>query len=122
MYLSACQPATITGSLDSSPSQEFKIIQSWGRTHSSPQVCQRPHFLDEAAAELAKHTSLLTLPYGCGRSYGDVCLNAGGRLLMTGRLNRLIHTDWGRGVVQAESGVTLADLLHVTVPHHWFPY
>jgi FAD/FMN-containing dehydrogenase len=122
MYFSACQPAAITGSLDSSPSQEFKIIQSWGRTHSSLQVCQRPHFLDEAAAELAKHTSLLTLPYGSGRSYGDVCLNAGGRLLMTGRLNRLIHTDWGRGVVQAESGVTLADLLHVIVPHRWFPY
>jgi FAD/FMN-containing dehydrogenase len=122
MYFSACQPATITSSRNYSPSQEFKIIHSWGRTQSSPQICQRPYFLDEAAAELAKQTSLLTLPYGCGRSYGDVCLNAGGRLLMTGRLNRFIHTDWNRGVVQAEAGVTLADLVSVTVPHRWFPY
>ena len=41
---------------------------------------------------------------------------------MTDCLNRLVDADWERGVVRAESGMTLDDLLHVTVPRRWFPY
>jgi L-gulonolactone oxidase len=121
MYFPAW-PLKTRGSWRASPSREFKIVQSWGRTHRAEQACQRPSFVDGAIAELAKQSHLFTLPYGCGRSYGDVCLNAGGRLLMTDCLNRLVDADWERGVVRAESGMTLDDLLHVTVPRRWFPY
>jgi FAD/FMN-containing dehydrogenase len=62
------------------------------------------------------------LAYGCGRSYGDVCLNDGGRLLMTDRLNRFIYADWERGIVRAEAGVTLDALLLTAVPRRWFPF
>jgi FAD/FMN-containing dehydrogenase len=85
-------------------------------------MCPRPFFLDEAAAELAAQTSHPTLPFGCGRSYGDVCLNDGGRLLMTDCLSRFIHADWDRGVIRAEAGVTLDDLLRIAVPRGWFPF
>jgi FAD/FMN-containing dehydrogenase len=104
------------------PTEEFKFVQSWGRTHKARETCRRPFFLDEAIAELRAQSSHPTLAYGCGRSYGDVCLNDGGRLLMTDRLNRFIYVDWEEGVIRAEAGVTFDELLQLAIPFHWFPF
>jgi len=60
------------------------------------------------------------LPYACGRSYGDSCLNEGGLLLDVRRLDRLIAFDEERGLLQCEAGVTLAEILDLTVPRGWF--
>ena len=61
------------------------------------------------------------LCFGMGRSYGDVCLNEGGRLIVTDRLDRIMAFDRERGVLRAEAGLTLDRLLRVAVPHGWFP-
>ena len=55
-----------------------------------------------------------------GRSYGDVCLNENGRLLVTDMLDRILAFDRARGVLRAEAGLTLDRLLRVTVPQGWF--
>ena len=60
------------------------------------------------------------LPRGCGSSYGDTCLNEGGTLLDTARLDRLMAFDRTSGVVRCEAGVTLEQLLDVIVPAGWF--
>ncbi len=60
------------------------------------------------------------LPYGNGRSYGDVCLNRGGLVLDTRALDRFIRFDREQGIVRCESGVLLAALLHLVVPAGWF--
>jgi len=60
------------------------------------------------------------LPYGNGRSYGDVCLNDGGVLLHTRRLDRFIAMDANRGLLTCESGVTLEEVLDLIVPMGWF--
>lgn len=60
------------------------------------------------------------LPYGCGRSYGDSCLNEGGTLLTTTGLNRFIAFDRETGVLRCEAGVTLEEVLALTVPAGWF--
>jgi len=60
------------------------------------------------------------LPYGMGRSYGDVVLNAGGCLIDTKRLDRFISFDRENGVLEAESGVTLEDIIRLVLPHGWF--
>jgi len=60
------------------------------------------------------------LPYACGRSYGDSCLNEGGLLLDVRGLDRLIAFDEERGLLQCEAGVTLAEILALTVPRGWF--
>jgi L-gulonolactone oxidase len=56
-----------------------------------------------------------------GRSYGDVCQNANGRLIVTDRLDRIISFDRARGILRAESGLSLDRLLRVVVPAGWFP-
>jgi FAD/FMN-containing dehydrogenase len=60
------------------------------------------------------------LPYACGRSYGDSCLNDGGLLLDTGGLDRMIAFEEERGLLRCEAGVTLAEILALIVPRGWF--
>lgn len=62
----------------------------------------------------------LLLPYGLGRSYGDIPLNNGHTLLDTRRLNRFIAFDAETGVVACEAGTTLDDILRLAVPRGWF--
>src|SRR5207302_4976968 len=57
--------------------------------------------------------------FGLGRSYGDVCLNADGRLIVTDALDRIIRFDRERGILRAEAGLSLDRLLRVTVPAGW---
>ncbi len=60
------------------------------------------------------------LPAGNGRSYGDVALNDGGILLDARGLDRFIAFDPHRGIVRAEAGVLLAELLELVLPAGWF--
>ena len=59
------------------------------------------------------------LAWGNGRSYGDVCLNGGGTLLLTRGMNRLIAFDRTTGVLECEAGVMLGDLLRWCLPQGW---
>lgn len=60
------------------------------------------------------------LPFAMGRSYGDVCLNGGGVLLDTLPLDRFVRFDAATGLLAAEAGVTLAQILDLVVPAGWF--
>jgi FAD/FMN-containing dehydrogenase len=61
------------------------------------------------------------LPFGNGRSYGDVCLNDGGTLLLARGLDRFIRFDPVAGVLECEAGILLSDIIKLTLPHGWFP-
>lgn len=60
------------------------------------------------------------LPFGNGRSYGDVCLNRAGTLLDTRSLDRILHFDPATGLLRCESGVLLSTILDLIVPAGWF--
>jgi FAD/FMN-containing dehydrogenase len=60
------------------------------------------------------------LPFGNGRSYGDVCLNPGGTLWSTRGLDRFIAFDAESGVVECEAGVLLGEIIDVLLPRGWF--
>lgn len=60
------------------------------------------------------------LPYGNGRSYGDVCLNRGGLVLDTGALDHFISFDTDTGCLRCETGLTLGQILRQIVPAGWF--
>lgn len=93
--------------------------QSWGRLRRVEAPLAIPAFRDQAVAALAGTPGPL-LPLGAGRSYGDLCENAGGSLIATEALARLMAADWETGVVRAEAGLTLDGLLQVAVPRGWF--
>src|ERR1700722_224977 len=60
------------------------------------------------------------LAVGMGRSYGDVCLLKEGTLLQTTSMNRLLAFDPNTGLLTAEAGVTLAQILDFAVPRGFF--
>ncbi len=93
--------------------------QSWGRY---PKVSQRdmPIRWRNQPLPLPKETLEKVLPFGLGRSYGDVCLNDGGTLLTTRGLNHFIALDVNSGILSCEAGVSLAEILDLCVPQGWF--
>ncbi len=56
---------------------------------------------------------------GMGKSYGDAALNMSGTIV-TERLSRFLKFDTKTGVIRAEAGVTLADIMQVAIPKGWF--
>lgn len=98
-------------------------LASWGRYPRPPLSDHVAHWRDELPALLSSlHTQHgHTLAWGNGRSYGDVGMALSGEALVTRRLDRLLAADWDRGVVAAEAGITLRELIALCLPRGWFP-
>ncbi len=95
-----------------------ETYQSWG---NFPTVSQHVHPIYWRKKPLPLPDKLNTvLPYGLGRSYGDVCLNEGGVLLTTRSLDRFIEFDVDKGLLRCEAGVSLSEILELCVPQGWF--
>jgi FAD/FMN-containing dehydrogenase len=99
-----------------------KNFFSWGRYPSYPQRAESCYWRADLKQTLAKmeaqHGTLL--PFGMGRSYGDSCLAASDQVLHIRALDRFISADWKTGLIRAEAGVTLEELLTVAIPRGWF--
>jgi FAD/FMN-containing dehydrogenase len=57
---------------------------------------------------------------GCGRSCGDTAVNTDRYVVMMERLNRFLEFDPREGILRAEAGATLRDVLELSIPHGWF--
>ena len=103
-------------------------LQSWGRLRPSEQgessipEVQTPYWTKDLALNQHSDNTGTFLPRGQGRSYGDVCLNYGANntLLHTDNLNRLISFDRSAGILTAEAGITLDQILQFLVPQRFF--
>ncbi len=92
-------------------------IESWGRyPKATPAKVTR---LTDRDAPLPA-SDLPMLVFGNGRSYGDVCLNDGGHILLGRGLDRFIAFDAEQGILRAEAGVLLSEILDIMVPKGWF--
>lgn len=73
--------------------------------------------------ERFRHFAPLTescIARGMGRSYGDAPLNEGGNVFLSERLNRILSFDREEGILHAEAGATLEEILQLIVPQGWF--
>ncbi|MBP1150394.1 FAD-binding oxidoreductase [Methylocaldum sp. RMAD-M] len=76
--------------------------------------------LTDRSAPLPSSFNGSLLAHGNGRSYGDVCLNEGGTLLLTQCMNHFIAFDRATGRLCCEAGVLLKEILDLVVPQGWF--
>ncbi|PLW78358.1 FAD-binding oxidoreductase [Cohaesibacter celericrescens] len=60
------------------------------------------------------------LPFGNGRSYGDSCHNDQGTLIDCRKHTRILSSDFDAGILRAQSGLMLVDLLDQLKETGWF--
>ena len=93
-------------------------LRSWGRAQVAPSLVARPERMRDLRNAIVEGdpTRGTVLARGAGRSYGDVCLNADGGVILTERLNRILSFDDETGLVVVEAGVSFRDLLDTFLP------
>lgn len=94
-----------------------QILSGWGRYPVVNAVVSRPERLDDVA--FPGEGTLICR--GEGRSYGDAAISSQGLVLVTSRLKQLCDFDGTTGLLVAEAGVTIGDILKAFVPLGWFP-
>ncbi|HEX6101773.1 MAG TPA: FAD-binding oxidoreductase [Alphaproteobacteria bacterium] len=95
-------------------------LAGWGRTSRGAMTACRPERMSEIRermGEAAPGAGLIA--HGAGRAYGDAALNAGGRVMLMRRLDRMLAFDPDIGLLEAEPGVRFADLLAAFLPRGW---
>jgi FAD/FMN-containing dehydrogenases len=93
------------------------LIASWGRLSREPHDVR--HLSHRQPFTRQMNSEQPGLAYGMGRSYGDACLNPGGILWKTTRLDRFIAFDEVTGRLTCEAGVLLRDIQRLMVPRGW---
>ena len=97
-----------------------ELLSGWGRTAPTSADVERPSSAEEVAALLASSNGRGVAARGLGRAYGDAAQNAGGRVLLTDRLDTIRSFDGERGRVVAEAGLSLDRLMRLLIPNGWF--
>jgi decaprenylphospho-beta-D-ribofuranose 2-oxidase len=101
-------------------------LTGWGRIAPTRADLAAPASEAEAAALLRylatppTSKSGTAIPRGLGRSYNNAAQSADGIVISTGKLNKIISLDPATGVVTAEAGVSLEQLMVAGLPHGWF--
>lgn len=90
-------------------------LGGWGRFPVADSVAVRPEKIRDLAP-----VGDLSLARGMGRAYGDAALVSDGTLVLTEKLNRFLSFDDSTGILRAEAGATLKDVLDTFVPKGWF--
>jgi decaprenylphospho-beta-D-ribofuranose 2-oxidase len=89
----------------------------WGRTTASIASLASPDSEDAVRAQLS--TKVPMIARGLGRSYGDAAQLSGGLVVSNLGLSDVGAID-ERGVVTLGAGVSVDQLLRVTIPQGWF--
>ncbi len=93
-----------------------QTLSGWGRYPQVAAQIARP----DRYAELVGLAQGAALARGHGRAYGDAAISAAGTTVLMTRLNRFLAFDAETGVLTAEAGVSLDEILHVVMAQGWF--
>ncbi len=94
-------------------------LTGWGRIAPSTATLAEPPTA-QAAGDMLAGGSGAFIARGLGRSYNNAAQSAGGTVISTARLNRIISLDPQTGLATAQAGVSLEDLMVAGLPHGWF--
>ena len=97
--------------------KKFEIISGWGLYPRVKIHKKKPKTLKEIKS------AILSVPFiarGNGRSYGDSAINKFNTIDMR-NFNRFLSFNEKSGLLIAQSGVLLKDILNTFIPKGWFP-
>ena len=93
-------------------------ITGWGRVLRARADLARPERLSALTALFQAEPGPAI---GNCRSYGDACLNDGGRAVDMTRLDRFLGFDPDTGILSVEAGLTIAEIARTMAPKGWLP-
>lgn len=104
-----------------------QLVSGWGNTAATLGEVVNVTEQDQVTTALAsgKQSGAISGPRGViarglGRSYGDPAQKAGGIVIDTTKMNRVLAFDPTSGVVTVEAGISLDALMHLLIPFGWF--
>jgi len=95
-----------------------EILSGWGRVPVADCQSYRPERSRDIKEIAATQHGVIAR--GLGRSYGDASLQPHGTILME-RMNHYLSFDKEQGIICAQAGVTLSELMALVIPEGWFP-
>ncbi len=102
------------------PSRTVRLT-GWGRVSPSSAELAEPATIDGAAQLLQAGADVRgVIARGLGRSYNNAAQSAGGLVISTARMNRIIELDATTGLVTCEAGVSLEQLMVAGLRAGWF--
>lgn len=97
-------------------------LTAWGRSsHSVSSVRRISSSRDVASAVGSGAPQHGVLARGLARSYGDVCLNDGGRILDTTAFDRIESFDESEGTLVCQAGASYNSIMRRCLPLGWLP-
>lgn len=94
------------------------VVSGWGAGQAASVTIVRPTDIQDLRASVERVGHRRALPRGMGRSYGDAAQISGGLVIETTNLKRL-ELDRERGIVTAQAGATIGELLQRVVSAGW---
>ena len=92
-----------------------KKISGWGKNTFVNTNISFPKNL----SQLKKSIKASCIARGLGRSYGDSSINSQNTIITT-QLKKIINFDKKKGILEAESGVSIEQILELIVSEGWF--
>lgn len=95
------------------------VAWSWGRLGACEHTAVTITDHATAPTVIEQRGASSALPFGLGRSYGDVCLNPDGVMWHTRGMNRYIAFDDRTGILECEAGTMLGDIQRLAMRRGW---
>jgi decaprenylphospho-beta-D-ribofuranose 2-oxidase len=102
-------------------SYQDRLVTGWGRTAPSAARVVSAHDPADLAAAIKQAGPRGVIARGLGRSYGDAAQNAGGDVLVTTDLDRILAVDIEGARARVQAGVSLDRLMQTLVPLGLWP-
>ena len=93
-------------------------VQGWGRYAGTMSAVFLPTDAEDLAVGELPSSDLIAR--GLGRSYGDAAQRSGGSVLVTTECTNVRWIDRQAGLVRADAGVTIGQLISQFTPKGWF--
>ena len=92
-------------------------LSGWGNIPMVNGPVAYAHYPSDVVVFLKENSFI---PRGKGRSYADQATNDEQLVLKMEKMNKIIAFDEGKGVLTAQAGITLEEIINIFAPRGWF--